>query len=55
MFPFQDAHAESPANNGWRQVNLLQPVGNKIRYAVGIVAVVLLYVTAYFRLKEREV
>lgn len=42
-------------NNVYREVELPQPIGNQIRYVVGITAVVLLYITAYFRIKEREV
>ena len=54
--PFMDANAISPTEQyQYRKVNLPQPVGNQIGYAVGIVVVVLLYITAYFRLKEREV
>ena len=54
--PFAQATAESPAHTyQYRTVELPQPLGNQIRYAVGIIAVILLYITAYFRLKEREV
>ncbi len=54
--PFSDASAISPTTHfEYRRIELPQPIGNQIRYAVGIIAVVLLYVTAYFRLKEREV
>lgn len=38
-----------------RQVQVPEPLGNQIRYAVGLVSIILLYTTAYFRLKEREV
>ncbi len=41
--------------NDWRMVRVPQPIGDVIRYSVGASAVVLLYITAYFRLKEREV
>ena len=54
-FPFGNFWIRSPPNREFRQVDLPQPIGNQIRYSVGIAAVVLLYVTAYFRLKEREV
>ena len=54
-FPFSNFWIRSPLNREFRQVDLPQPIGNQIRYSVGTVAVVLLYVTAYFRLKEREV
>ncbi len=54
--PFMDASATSPIDqHQYRRISIAQPVGNQIRYAVGILAVVLLYITAYFRLKEREV
>lgn len=39
----------------WRMLRVPQPAGNLIRYGVGVSAVLLLYVTAFFRLKEREV
>ncbi len=55
IFPFMDMSIESPNNTGFRNVNLPQPLGNQIRYAVGITAILLLYITAYVRLKEREV
>ena len=42
-------------NNTGRQITLPEPTGNQLRYAVGILAVVLLYITVYFRIKEREV
>lgn len=55
-FPFDSFMAVSLKNqNQYRRIDLPQPIGNQIRYVVGIVAVVLLYITAYFRLKEREV
>ena len=58
--PFARASADSPLTAyqhryHYRVVNLPQPIGDLIRYGVGIVGVVLLYVTAYYRLKEREV
>lgn len=54
--PFTDATAISPTKEyQYRMVGLPQPIGNLIRYGVGLIAIVLLYVTAYFRLKEREV
>lgn len=54
--PFAQATAQSPFNqHDYRTVELPQPLSNQFRYAVGIVAVVLLYITAYVRLKEREV
>lgn len=54
--PFMDANATSPTDQYLhRKVNLPQPLGGQLRYVVGIIAVILLYITAYFRLKEREV
>ncbi|AUD03966.1 hypothetical protein [Spirosoma pollinicola] len=54
--PFSDAIAESPTNQYYyRKIEMIQPIGNQIRYAVGSMVVVLLYIMAYFRLKEREV
>ena len=54
--PFAQATAESPVNQyQYRNIDMAQPIGNLIRYGVGLIAIVLLYVTAYFRLKEREV
>ena len=54
--PFDSLGVVSPENhNQYRRLDLPQPIGDQLRYAVGIVAVVLLYITAYFRLKEREV
>ena len=54
--PFAQAVAESPVNKyQYRVIEVPQPFGNQIRYGVGIIAIVLLYITAYFRLKEREV
>lgn len=52
-FPFSDLSVIR--NNSVRQVELPEPIGNQIRYTVGILAVVLLYITVYFRIKEREV
>ena len=51
--PFSDAAVTR--NREVRKLSLPQPIGNQIRYVVGITAVVLLYIIAYFRLKEREV
>ncbi len=42
-------------NGPWRMVRIPKPAGDMIRYGVGVSAVLLLYVTAFFRLKEREV
>jgi hypothetical protein len=52
--PFADIHVTQTQNN-WRQVLMPQPIGDVIRYGVGALVILLLYVTAYFRLKEREV
>lgn len=54
-FPFEGFRVRSSLDQQYRPVDLPQPIGNQIRYLVGITAVVLLYATAYFRLKEREV
>ncbi|GAB4041251.1 hypothetical protein [Spirosoma gilvum] len=55
-FPFLNAMAESPIDQDvYRTVNLPTALGNQLRYLVGIVIISLLYTTAYFRLKEREV
>ena len=54
--PFAQATAQSPLNHyEYRPIELPQPLSNQLRYVVGITAVVLLYITAYVRLKEREV
>ncbi len=52
-FPFSNPSVIR--TNTTRQIELPGPIGNQIRYAVGILAVMLLYVTVYFRIKEREV
>lgn len=52
--PFDGMYVVRGENN-WRQVRVPQPIGDVIRYGVGASAVVLLYITAFFRLKEREV
>lgn len=56
--PFESVGVDAPTSVGIgisRKIPPPQPIGNQLRYAVGIIAVVLLYITAYFRLKEREV
>lgn len=53
--PFESVGVDAPTGPGSRKIDLPQPIGNQLRYAVGIVVVVLLYITAYFRLNEREV
>lgn len=54
--PFMQGTATSPTNRyDYRSIDLPQPIGDQIRYVVGSLVVVLLYVMAYFRLKEREV
>ncbi len=52
--PF-DRISVSQTDSNWRRILIPQPVGDIIRYGVGVSAVILLYVTAFFRLKEREV
>ncbi|QJD79914.1 hypothetical protein [Spirosoma rhododendri] len=42
-------------SDDWKTVALPQPVGDAIRYGVGALVMLLLYVMAFFRLKEREV
>jgi len=55
-FPFADIWAyNSKLSVHGRYLTLPQPIGNIIRWSVGIAAVGLLYAVAYFRLKEREV
>ncbi|QKZ12890.1 hypothetical protein [Spirosoma sp. KUDC1026] len=36
-------------------LELPQPIGSQLRYLVGVTVVILLYLTAYYRLKEQEV
>ncbi|GAB3639517.1 hypothetical protein [Spirosoma arcticum] len=56
VIPFNNFLAQPPTGElFYRTISLPQPIGSQIRYAVGSVVVVLLYITAYFRLKEREV
>ena len=56
MTPFGSAMVESPVKDyQYRTINLPQPLGSQLRYIVGITVIVLLYITAYVRLKEREV
>lgn len=52
--PF-DRLSVSRTDSNWRMVRIPKPAGDMIRYGVGVSAVLLLYVTAFFRLKEREV
>ncbi|MBC3784003.1 hypothetical protein [Spirosoma utsteinense] len=53
--PFDDAIVRSPDQRSYRTIALPQPLGNQLRYTLVITIGVLLYITAYFRLKEREV
>jgi hypothetical protein len=56
IVPFSQATAQSLVKQyDYRTIELPQPVGDQLRYAVGVVVVALLYITAYVRLKEREV
>lgn len=56
VIPFSNFWAQPLTGESfYRTVSLPQPLGNQIRYVVGVTAVVLLYIIAYFRLKEREV
>jgi hypothetical protein len=52
---FGDAIVRSPDQRSYRTIGLPQPLGDQLRYTVAITVCVLLYITAYFRLKEREV
>ncbi|GAB4043680.1 hypothetical protein [Spirosoma litoris] len=55
-FPFAEGFAESPIQKyQYRKIQLTSSIGSQLRYIVGFTAVVLLYITAYVRLKEREV
>ena len=54
--PFEKAAAQSPLNQySYRTLELPQPLSDQLRYTVGIIAICLLYITAFVRLKEREV
>lgn len=53
--PFEGLFVNALAGSGSRRIDLPQPIGDQLRYVVGITVVVLLYITAYFRLNEREV
>ncbi len=55
-FPFAEIWANNSKFPGpSRYLTLSQPIGDSIRWGVGIISVGLLYAVAYFRLKEREV
>lgn len=54
--PFGGATVESPVKQyQYRTIDLPEPLGTQLRYIVGLTAIILLYITAYVRLKEREV
>ncbi len=54
--PFNEVWAyKDRTTSAGRYLTLPQPIGNIIRWGVGIVAVGLLYAVTYYRLKEREV
>gem|GEM_PF-2360453 len=56
VFPFAGFGVmKETASGPFHYLTLPQPIGNIIRWTVGIAAVGLLYAVAYFRLKEREV
>lgn len=56
VLPFSSFISYPPTGQSfYRTIELPQPLGNQIRWLVGSVAVTLLYIIAYFRLKEREV
>lgn len=54
-FPFSDIWVYNKISDHGRYLALPQPLGNIIRWGVGIAAVGLLYAVGYFRLKEREI
>ena len=54
-FPFTEVWAHNKLSGQGRSLILPQPIGDLIRWGVGIAAVGLLYAVAYFRLKEREI
>ncbi len=53
--PFERAIVESPKGMAVRRLDLPQPLGDIIRYTTGITGIVLLYMIAFYSLKEREV
>ena len=55
VLPFTGTLVESPMRTGFREVTLPQPLGSQIRTVIGLTVIILLYITAYVRLKEREV
>ena len=55
VLPLESPTVKLPASSVYRTIDLPQPLGDIIRYATGITGIVLLYVIAFFRLKEREV
>ncbi|QMW05058.1 hypothetical protein [Spirosoma foliorum] len=55
-FPFAEGIAKSPIQKyQYRIVQIPSFIGSQLRYIVGFTAIVLLYITAYVRLKEREI
>ena len=56
VLPFSSFKSFPPTDQSfYRTIELPQPLGSQIRWLVGSLAVILLYIMAYFRLKEREV
>ncbi len=56
IVPFSNFWSNPPTGESfYRPVDVPQPIRNQIRYLVSILVITLLYITAYFRLKEREV
>ncbi|MFD2569620.1 hypothetical protein ACFSUS_03190 [Spirosoma soli] len=56
IIPFSNFITSSPTDKSiYRTVHFPQPIANQIRYSVGALAILLLYITAFYRLKEREV
>ncbi|AQG79536.1 hypothetical protein [Spirosoma montaniterrae] len=53
--PFESVFVTDQKQSTGLDLDLPQPLGNQLRYLLGITVVILLYLTAFFRLKEREV
>jgi hypothetical protein len=49
------SHVSLKKEEVFRTLELPEPVGTQVQYLVGVAVVVLLYLTAYYRLKEQEV
>ncbi len=53
--PFERLVVQSPNSLTYRTLDIVQPVGYQISVLVAVIAVALLYLAAYYRLKEREI